>query len=222
MPLSSRRCRRAARCYPDGAMTTGKPTLHSLAELHLYAALSRCRACSAQGLVVDAAVVTLTKERRALEAVAACGRCAAEVVLGFSTLTGASDCLDPTAAQRLPWIINPSGEPSELIDAAQWLILHRMAVETAARMPERDLARAILLEAGQCLAESLRFYPEDSDVPAESAFFTAESLQRFRDHPQLFARQRLIELAGVLPSSGVEPPVVVRVNRPAGTKWWLP
>ena len=64
---------------------------------------------------------------------------------------------------------------------------------------DRALIRAALIEAGQCLAEALRFYESDSDVPPASAFFAARSLERFREHPELFARQQLVELAAALP-----------------------
>jgi hypothetical protein len=193
--------------------------VHSLAELHLYAAMAVCRACSTLGLPITQTLAEAGDAALVVRAKAACEGCGEESVFAF--IAARDFDTRPEAACRLPVIINTTADPSELLDVSQWLTLYRIAVDAAEKLPAKPLARAVLIEAGQCLAEALRFYPPDSDVPSASAFFGAETLQRFRDHPHLFARQRLIELAGGLPVSLVNPPVPVDIDRPNETKWWL-
>lgn len=200
-------------------MTGPERTAHSLAEVHLYAAMVACRACSTLGLIVTDVHAAPDKERCYLHVDAQCEACGERGAFDFVT-DGDAD-LRPEAVCRIPVILNTTREPSDLLDAGQWLTLYRMAVEAAERISEKLFARAVLIEAGQCLAEALRFYPADSDVPAASAFFSAETLQRFRDHPHLYARQRLIELAARLPTSVLSPPPPVSAERPAVTRWWL-
>ncbi len=195
--------------------------VHGFAELTLFAAVAPCRACSRRGLVIGDVRVEQDAAGNSFVADASCAQCGEETSLEIRVRPCDPAHLRPAAVRRIPMIINPTGEVSEWIDAAQWLTLYRMAMEAAAAQPERRLSRAVLIEAGQCLAEALRFYPADSDIPPKSAFFTAETLERFREHPHVFARQRLVELAAALPTSTVDPPVPVLSNRPAGTKWWL-
>lgn len=200
-------------------MTGSERTVHSLAEAHLYAAMVPCRACSTLGLLITQSHDEDNGASRRLRAKTLCEGCGGETELDFIAVGGID--LRPEAVARIPVVINATEQPSELLDPGQWLTLYRIAVEAAERIPEKPLARAVLLEAGQCLAEALRFYPADSDVPPVAAFFSAETLQRFRDHPHLFARQRLIELAARLPIQTVEPSAPVGSARPPSTKWWL-
>lgn len=157
-----------------------------------------------------------------LHATAACGACGDEVRLSFDSTECRPEDLDPASARRIPIVVNRSGRPSEVIDVVQWLTLYGMAVDSAGFPADRKLIRAALLEAGQCLAEALRFYVPDNDLPPQNAFFAAESLERFREHPNLFTRSRLIELSEGLPVSAVNPPAALAWNRPTSTMWWLP
>jgi len=106
-----------------------------------------------------------------------------------------------------PLPVNSAEEPSRVIDVAGWLTLYAMAQEAIrqaaddARSPaDRTLLRAMRIEAAQCLDEALKFFEPDNDLPPQDAFFTPDSLGQFRDRPELFTRQRLIDLRRQLPA----------------------
>ncbi|MBI1827521.1 MAG: hypothetical protein HYR83_14190 [Planctomycetes bacterium] len=62
------------------------------------------------------------------------------------------------------------------------------------------MSRRLAMEAATCLNEALRFYDDENDLPSAGAFFTDDSRARFREHPQLFSRQRLLNLRAQLPT----------------------
>jgi len=203
-------------------MPGSAPTAHSLAEAHLLATVSLCDDCFTRGLLVTESCIAGHGPAAALQLVAECGACAKKTRMVLRI-----DPNDPASyrsefVQRIPFVINPTSRASEIIDVAEWLTLYRMAVETAESIRDRSMARAVRIEAGQCVAEALKLFEPDNDVPPDSAFFSAESLERFRAHPDRFARQRLIALANGLPTSMVQPPAPISLNRPPGTKWWMP
>jgi len=89
---------------------------------------------------------------------------------------------------------------SRLIDASQWLTLYGLMVEAARNEKNKSASRQLAMQAASCLNEALRFYDEENDLPPENAFFTDDSRARFRQHPQLFSRQRLLNLRAQLPT----------------------
>ncbi|NLE57208.1 MAG: hypothetical protein GX616_02525, partial [Planctomycetes bacterium] len=59
--------------------------------------------------------------------------------------------------------------------------------------------RRMRIEAAQCLDEALKFFDEDNDLPPREAFFTEKSYRRFLERPELYTRQRLIEMRSPSP-----------------------
>lgn len=112
---------------------------------------------------------------------------------------------DPARQPAAP-VINPTHEPSSVIDVVGWLMLHTMISEAARtagtqsmNLSKRAAVRRMQVEAGQCLDEALKFFDEDNDLPPREAFFTEEHYRRFLDRPELFTRQRLVEMRGHFP-----------------------
>lgn len=99
-------------------------------------------------------------------------------------------------------------QPSTLIDVGQWLILYSTFMNEVAKEDDRRLARVLKMEAAACVEQALHLYDEpDNDLPPARALFLDATRQRFRDHPELFSRQRLINLRAALPSRGtLQPP----------------
>jgi len=195
--------------------------IHSLAEAHLYAAMLPCPACSGRGFVVVDVQSPPQAGSDSLILVATCSHCAAERSIEVDLSLCPRELRPNETVRRLPLVLSAHPEPSALIDVSEWLTLYSMAVEAAGQLTTRTLARGVLIEAGECLAEALKFYHAGSDVPPGEAFFSDETLGRFREHPERFARQRLIDLAAELPVPSTRPPAAITLNRPASTKWWL-
>lgn len=114
-------------------------------------------------------------------------------------------------------VVNPTDEPSRILDVGQWIMLFRMIVERAARETDKIQARHLGIEAAQCLEEALKFYDDaDNDLPPPEALFTEPSRTRFRKAPEQFSRRRLIDLRAKLPSASA-----MRASLFAKKKhWW--
>jgi len=104
--------------------------------------------------------------------------------------------------------INRGKRCSQVIDVGGWLTLYGMLLaggqarsEQTGQQTDRTVARQMQLQAGECLDEALKFYDADNDLPPKSAFFTKRSRRQFREHPDLFLRQRLVSLRAKLPVS---------------------
>lgn len=184
---------------------------HSVAEAFLFVSLTYCPRCrrrpvrAAGDLHRDAAAAD---EWRLAISCAGCGE-ASE--LRFA--------IHPSPTAGMPIRINPTLDRSRVIDLAGWLALFRTILDGAGAESNRTDARAMTLEAVQCLDEALRFFAPGAELPDETAFFAESSLQRFRDHPDPFRRSRLQALKGKLP---VVPPALLAPSGGATRKrkWW--
>jgi len=155
----------------------------------------RCRGA----LTIDRQAVRSLRDT--LSVPVACHQCGQRQELTFAL----SDWPDSAPETTLPTldgvtVINPSDDPSQIIDVCGWLTLHGMIVEQARSVDDRAVVRRFQIVAGLCLDEALKFYDEDNDVPPAEAFFRDSSRKQFRDRPELFALQRLIDQRTALPS----------------------
>lgn len=116
------------------------------------------------------------------------------------------DELRDVSRQPAAQVINPTRRPSRMIDVAGWVMLYTMLTEEArteslksTSMEKRAAVRRMRIEAAQCLDEALKFFNEDSDLPPREAFFTKDNYQHFLGRPELYTRQRLIEMRNQSP-----------------------
>ena len=185
---------------------------HSLAEAHLFLLANPCDSCG-RGPVRGAEgtrIPDATEDRLLLEVSGRCDACSATSSRRFRLPPGVSGA---TA------VINPTDEPSRILDVAQWLTLFRMIVEAADREKDKVQARHLGIEAAQCLEEALRFYGED-DAPDPSGFFLDSSRKHLAEHPQQFSRQRLLGLRAKLPTLVAMQATLSR--EPKKRPWWRP
>ena len=169
---------------------------HSLTEVRLYLMVTPCPSCS-QGPLRFSQARTIHDEAAGLTAAidAICGGCEAATSFTFQLPRGSAAGVDDGIPE-----INPTDEPSRIIDIAHWLTLFRMGAEEAGHEPDKTQARELWIEVGQYLAEALKFYDDpDSDLPPHEAFFSDTSRVRLRENPEQFSRQRLINLRAKLP-----------------------
>lgn len=113
--------------------------------------------------------------------------------------------------------INPTDEPSAIIDLGQWLSLFYLLVESASSESSAPLSRRMGYQAALCLGEALKFYG-DNELPPESAFFVRAAT--FHEHPENFARQKLCDMLAKLPAMPRMARRVERDERATGGKWW--
>lgn len=205
-------------------MTQGKPshmgstdasplTAHSLAEAYFYLMVTPCPSCGEGPLRSESGQRTSPTQselRVCIEAL--CGKCGQSAKFDFRLPSGAGTRGDA------PAIVNPTVEPSEIIDVAQWLTLFRTVAEAASRDKDKVQARHLGLEAAQCLDEALKFYQDDNDLPPRDAFFSDTSRERLERNPEQFSRQRLINLRAKLPTCDAMRAAIAAP--PAKKKWW--
>ena len=171
---------------------------HSLNEAYLYLMVTYCSACGEGPLIGGGGRVVETDETRQRDKTTAidvtCKSCTADHTYTFIIPEDLAR-LDPDRPNR----INPTVEPSKIVDVAQWITLYRILCEAADKERNRSKARIIRIEAGFCLEESLKFYGEESELPPDAAFFHDSSRERLKKNPETFSRSRLIHLLASLP-----------------------
>lgn len=185
---------------PDRVVLMSESPLvaHSLAEAYLYVMATPCTACgdgawrAGRGSRDESA-----QDQNHLILPVSCAKCGAKDELRFH-LPLLSAGSDPAIA-----VVNPSSEPSRIIDLAQWITLAHVIIEAASKEKDKQQARHLGIEAAQCLEEALKFYEEDNDLPGPDAFFHHASRRRFQEHPQQFSRQRLVNQRAKLPTLSV-------------------
>ena len=96
--------------------------------------------------------------------------------------------------------VNPTNKPSLLIDVGQWLALFYSILSAASNEIDRKESQRLGYEATLCLEEALKFYNPDSDLPPENALWMETSRQNLKERPELFVRQKLLQMREKLPS----------------------
>ncbi|MFP4355878.1 MAG: hypothetical protein ACLFUJ_12205 [Phycisphaerae bacterium] len=99
-----------------------------------------------------------------------------------------------------PWQVNPTDQPSELIDLAGWVGLFYGYLDQASRQTDKTRTRKLGYRAAVCLAEALKFYSDDDELPGEEAFFTRRGRRAYHEHTENFARQKLRDMQSRLPA----------------------
>ena len=197
---------------PQEALAT-----HSLAEAYLYLMVTPCRECGKGPLRADdARPEDEDKPTVRLTLRVTCSACDQREDMTFVIPADTARVGDDTSTT-----INPTDEPSRIIDVAQWITLFRTITEAASRQTDKQEARRLGIEAAQCLEEAIKFYRDaDNDLPPGEAFFHEQSRKRFHDHPERFSRRRLIDLRGKLPSLTTMRRRTEEVGQRKQKRWW--
>ncbi|MCO6436483.1 MAG: hypothetical protein J5J06_05295 [Phycisphaerae bacterium] len=169
--------------------------VHSREEARLYLAVTPCARCN-QGPheVVELEPPPPLSEGDEFDLYLICAHCGADRREVFVLRSGPGTA----ATADSPTSINPSDEPSNVIDAPGWLTLYGVYIDASAAETMARRRRSLLIRAGECLAEALKFYGDGEQPPAAAAFDT-RSRQAMERNPAAFARRRLIELRAKLP-----------------------
>ena len=197
---------------------------HSLTEIRLYLMVKPCESCHQGALRFVQARAVQDEDPGPIRLWwidVSCTACGTTATFTFHLPRG-SLVADPPNHEKTSPKINPQDTPSRIIDVAEWLTLFRMVTEEAGRESDKVEARELGIEAAQCLEEALKFYDEpDNNLPPEEAFFHEGSLKRFRENPQEFSRQRLIDLRSKLPKRSADCPLASSESEPPKKpRWW--
>ena len=200
-------------------MTSNPLPAHSLAEAYFYLLATRCPRCGRGPLRGGDAGSESCGDRVGLTIAVCCGSCGHQEDYRFRVDEDLASLQARQASGAAPRV-NPTDEPSRIIDVAQWITLFRVITEAAAREPDKGEVRRLGYEAAQCLEEALKFYEEDNDLPPDSALFCESSRRMQRDHPHEFSRQRLVELRGRLPTLDAMEASQFVSAKPTRKRWW--
>ena len=164
-------------------------TPHSTNELTYYLLVAPCDACGSGPRQVLAVENTRAADGRR-RATVRCDHCAHEQTVDFLSE------FEPADPETL--CVSPVNEPSRLIDLNQWLGIAYMLIDRITENRGAD-AHTQQIQAAVCLAEALKFFDPDDEVPPAEAFFHEASQQAFREHPETFARQHISDMLAKLP-----------------------
>ncbi len=134
---------------------------------------------------------------------ARCNSCEEECILAFTRATSGG-----------------TADQSELIDVAEWLGLCHHFMDLAQTNPQEEQSHEQIVSARYCLNEGLKFYPQESHLPPPSAFFGRLGDQRFKEHPAVFLKTKLLELRrrlGVLAGQSAK---AEHTGTDKKRKWW--
>jgi hypothetical protein len=185
---------------------------HTLNEVRYYLMVTPCSSCGKGPWVAeDDEMPVRAGQEVALPA--RCRNCGAE--RSFAFLCRHELPAHGPEAQT----VNPSDAPSRIVDLAQWLSLFYVLIESAATETSKPATRLTGYQAALCLAESLKFYG-DNELPPESAFFSPATLGAYREHPEKFAKQRLLDMQAKLPALHAMARNVSRDERARRRRWW--
>ena len=189
---------------------------HSMLEAYLYLMATPCASCG-EGPLEGAEARFLDDDDRTVFSIdTSCGACGALTAVTFQ-LSG-RPAADNGVRQT---VVNPTDEPSHIVDVAQWITLAHVILEDAQRETDRVRARNLNLKAAQCLEEALKFYDDaDNDLPPPEAFLLDASRRGFRENPEEFSKRRLIGLKSKLPSPSPSESGIRSAGRPGQGRRW--
>ncbi len=115
--------------------------------------------------------------------------------------------------------INPTNNPSRIVDLGQWLSLFYLLIESAVTESSKPSVRRFGYQAALCLAEALKFYSDD-ELPPQTAFFSEVTTATFQQHPENYARQKLCDMQAKLPALPKMASQLARDQHTLKHKWW--
>jgi len=127
---------------------------------------------------------------------------------------------DVPAAADDPDGINPTDQPSRIIDLGQWVGLYCHFSDASSSAEPPGESRRLARRAALCLAEALKFHA-GAELPPESAFSCEASAAAYRQNPANYARTRLRELQALLPAAAHRAhPDAGGADAHASHSWW--
>lgn len=186
---------------------------HSLAEIQLYLMATRCPDCGHGPLCgrPDPAAPPIDP----FDVTAECAACRHRHAFRFSVPHRESR----DESSHLYAVVNPTAEPSRILDVGQWIVLFRIILGAVGKEPRKIEARRMGYEALQCLEEAIKFYG-DGDQPPASAVFTDATRAHLREQPHQYSRRRLIDMRANLPTLAAYQQRTGHSSDASKRPWW--
>ena len=145
-------------------------TAQTINEARYFLEVTPCPACGRGPLTPEPAPAP--EPGRPVAVIAVCAHCRAGHPFTFLCLHS----LPPVGVDSE--IINPTDQPSRLLDLGQWMCLFYSLIGLAAGQRVPIITRRLGYQAALCLGEALKFYPPGEELPPAEAFFRPDSLRR--------------------------------------------
>ena len=149
---------------------------HSLAEIYLYLMVTPCPNCGRGPLQAGTPQPGTAPTETRLRIKTVCKSCKHEFNLGFNLAADQFAAARDAAPDQIVEV-NPTGDPSEIVDLAGWLTLFRTITEAAAKTQDKAESRMLGYEAALCLEEALKLIKA---APASWASFSFSPLAKTR------------------------------------------
>jgi hypothetical protein len=169
---------------------------HSILERHFYLMVLSCEQCS------EGPFELLSTEQSPDKLTdiwfIKCKKCENGQRLTFDNTKLKIDAIENRTSELLE--VNPTDQPSELMDVGQWLALFYSILNAASTQTDKKQSQQLGYEATLCLEEALKFYQQDSDLPPANAIWNENSKEQLKEHPELLLRSKLLHMREKLPN----------------------
>ena len=172
----------------------GLVRVHSVQEEYFFQMVHPC-VCGGPWFSQNQAVEP-SGERLVHHVTARCVQCGKEKTFHFA-LPGETQLDRPAPIRE----INPTNDPSEAVDAAEWLDLARFYLERIERLKSPTEQAQSLLDARGCLQEALKLYGPGDDGPPAGALWSDASRRKVAEHPDAYRRAALETMLAKMPTT---------------------
>lgn len=181
--------------------------LHSVAEAFFFLMATACESCGHAPLKPNGQLTRTADKQAPWQIESLCSSCSHRRKHTFTIQP------DPTRASAQSDVVNATMEPSRAVDLLGWLTLFQTVLRAAQCESDRPSARQLVREAGLCLDEALKFYPDAAELPEMDAFFSEASRRHFRENPDWYRQSIWRDRREVMVD-------MEHGRKPGSRRWW--
>jgi hypothetical protein len=178
---------------PSEPAAGGLVRIHSVQEEYFHLMVRKC-VCGGPWFSHEQ-IVQRTGDRLVHHVTARCAKCGKERTFHFA-LPGETKRDRPAPIRE----INPTNDPSEAVDAAEWMDLARFYLERIERLKDPTERAQSLLDARGCIEEALKFCGPNDDALPPQALWSDASRRKVAKHPDAYRREALEAMLTKMPT----------------------
>jgi hypothetical protein len=96
--------------------------------------------------------------------------------------------------------INPTADPSQALDVAEWMDLAQFYLGRVERLTKAVERTQSMLDARQCVEEAMKFYPAGAEDPPPESLWSDASRKKVAAKPQAYRRSSLTAMLDKFPT----------------------